>query len=78
MSSVASTASTLPFSNSNELVFDFATKEVIPLINDIPVVFGAGMMCFQTHFKLLGLLAGLVLGYISEQFAIVINKQLVK
>jgi len=41
MGGVASTASLLPFNNSNEYVFDFATKEVLPKIHDIPVLFGA-------------------------------------
>ncbi len=41
MSGVASTASFLPFRNCNDLVFDFATTEVLPQIKDIPVLFGA-------------------------------------
>lgn len=30
----------LPFVNCNEMVMDFGTKELLPLINDIPVIFG--------------------------------------
>lgn len=41
MSGVASTAGMLPFSNSNEMVFDFATKEILPRVDSIPVLFGA-------------------------------------
>lgn len=54
MSGVASTAAMLPFSNSNEMVFDFATKEILPRVESIPVLFGA---CAQdpmiTHEELL-------------------------
>ncbi|MCK4552116.1 MAG: phosphoenolpyruvate hydrolase family protein, partial [Tenericutes bacterium] len=41
MGGVASTASMMPYKNSNKLVFDFATEEVLPRLNDIPVIFGA-------------------------------------
>ncbi len=41
MSGIASTASLLPFKNCNDLVFSFATEEVLPRVNKIPVVFGA-------------------------------------
>ncbi len=41
MSGVASIASTLPFQNCNELVLDFATKEVVPRSADVPILFGA-------------------------------------
>ncbi len=41
MGGVSSTASLLPFYNSNDLVFEFATTEVIPRVKNIPVVFGA-------------------------------------
>jgi len=74
----------------------------------VAVGFGAGMMCFQAHFKpfgfipgafigcstffalgaaitgatlwpaVLGLIVGLLLGYISEQFAILLNKKVLK
>ena len=37
---LSSLAAMMPFSNSNEMVFDFASKEIIPQIRDIPVVFG--------------------------------------
>lgn len=36
----SSLAGLLPFSNSNDMVMEFASKEVIPLIKDIPVIFG--------------------------------------
>jgi len=41
MGGVPSLASTLPVADCNELVFDFAIKEVVPRINDVPVLFGA-------------------------------------
>jgi len=41
MGGVSSTAALLPFRNSNQYTFDFATKEVIPRVDGIPVVFGA-------------------------------------
>jgi len=54
MSGVTSIAAMLPFSNSNEMVFNFAHQEVIPRVNNIPIIFGA---CAQdptlTHEKLL-------------------------
>lgn len=36
----SSLASFLPYSNSNQVVMDFATREIIPLVKDVPVVFG--------------------------------------
>lgn len=36
----SSLAGWLPFANSNELVLDFATREIIPLAQEIPVIFG--------------------------------------
>ncbi|RDX02539.1 phosphoenolpyruvate hydrolase family protein [Listeria kieliensis] len=36
----SSLAGFLPFANSNQLVFDFAIREIIPLIHKIPVIFG--------------------------------------
>lgn len=36
----SSLAGFLPFANSNQLVFDFAMREIIPLIHKIPVIFG--------------------------------------
>lgn len=54
MVGVASTAGMLPFANSNQMVFDFGSKEVLPRVKNIPVVFGA---CAQdmtlTHQELL-------------------------
>ena len=41
MGGIASTASLLPFKNCNELVYTFGKEEVIPRVNDIPVIFGA-------------------------------------
>jgi len=41
MGGVPSLASTLPIADCNELVFDFASKEVVPRIKDVPVLFGA-------------------------------------
>lgn len=41
MGGVASIACTLPFGNSNDITFQYATKEVVSLIDDIPVLFGA-------------------------------------
>lgn len=37
---VSSLAGFLPYANSNELVMEFALKELIPLLQDIPVCFG--------------------------------------
>ncbi|EJO5347622.1 phosphoenolpyruvate hydrolase family protein [Clostridium botulinum] len=36
----SSLAGFLPFYNSNDMVMDFATKEIIPLAKDIPIIFG--------------------------------------
>ena len=36
----SSLASFLCYANSNEVVMDFATRELIPLIQDVPVIFG--------------------------------------
>lgn len=36
----SSLAGYLPFENSNDLVMDFASKEIIPLVKDIPIIFG--------------------------------------
>lgn len=36
----SSLASFLPYSNSNEVVMDFATKELLPLMREVPVIFG--------------------------------------
>jgi len=41
MGGVSSTAALLPFRNSNQFVFEFATEEVLPRVEGIPVVFGA-------------------------------------
>lgn len=41
MAGLPSIASTLPFANANELVFDYASKEIVPRIKDVPVLFGA-------------------------------------
>lgn len=30
----------LPFCNSNDMVMDFASKEIIPLIKNMPIIFG--------------------------------------
>lgn len=30
----------LPFCNSNDMVMEFATKEIMPLVKDIPIIFG--------------------------------------
>lgn len=35
-----SLAGFLPFCNSNDMVMEFASKEIVPLIKDIPVIFG--------------------------------------
>lgn len=35
-----SLAGFLPFCNSNDMVMDFASKEIIPLAKDIPIIFG--------------------------------------
>lgn len=36
----SSLAGFLPFCNSNDMVMDFASKEIIPLVKDIPIIFG--------------------------------------
>lgn len=36
----SSMAGFLPFCNSNDMVMDFASKEIIPLVKDIPIIFG--------------------------------------
>lgn len=36
----SSLAGFFPFENSNDMVMDFATKEILPLIEGIPVIFG--------------------------------------
>lgn len=36
----SSLAGYLPFSNSNDMVMEFSTKEIIPLVKDIPIIFG--------------------------------------
>ncbi|WP_099187134.1 phosphoenolpyruvate hydrolase family protein [Tepidibacter mesophilus] len=36
----SSLAGFLPFCNSNDMVMDFASKEVIPLVEDMPIIFG--------------------------------------
>lgn len=36
----SSLAGYLPFENSNDMVMDFASKEIIPLVKDIPIIFG--------------------------------------
>jgi predicted TIM-barrel enzyme/AraC-like DNA-binding protein len=36
----SSLAGFLPFSNSNDMVMDFASKEIIPLVRNVPVLFG--------------------------------------
>lgn len=41
MSGAPSMMAMLPFANANEMVFDFATKEVIPRVKTIPILFGA-------------------------------------
>ncbi|MBU3093294.1 phosphoenolpyruvate hydrolase family protein [Clostridium sp. CM028] len=35
-----SLAGFLPFCNSNDMVMDFASKEIMPLVTDIPIIFG--------------------------------------
>jgi len=37
---LSSLAGMMPYSNSNEMVLDFASKEIIPQITNIPVIFG--------------------------------------
>ncbi|WP_020156885.1 phosphoenolpyruvate hydrolase family protein [Caldibacillus debilis] len=37
---VSSLAGYLPFSNSNEIVMDFGLKELLPIIKNIPIIFG--------------------------------------
>lgn len=41
MGGVASTAALLPFRNSNKFVYEFSTQEVLPRVQNIPVIFGA-------------------------------------
>lgn len=41
MSGAPSMLSMLPYANSNDMVYDFATKEILPKIHKIPVLFGA-------------------------------------
>lgn len=41
MSGTPSMMAMLPFANANDMVFDFATKEVIPRVKEIPILFGA-------------------------------------
>ncbi|MGZ9584948.1 phosphoenolpyruvate hydrolase family protein [Paenibacillus marinisediminis] len=36
----SSLAGFLPFCNSNDMVMDFASREIIPLVKDIPIIFG--------------------------------------
>lgn len=36
----SSLAGYLPFCNSNDMVMDFASKEIIPLVKDMPIIFG--------------------------------------
>lgn len=36
----SSLAGILPFCNSNDMVMDFASREIIPLVRDIPIIFG--------------------------------------
>lgn len=36
----SSLAGFLPFCNSNDMVMDFASKEIMPLLKDIPIIFG--------------------------------------
>lgn len=35
-----SLAGFLPYSNSNDMVMEFASREIIPLVKDIPIIFG--------------------------------------
>lgn len=37
---IGSLAGWMPFSNSNELVMEFGSREIIPIVKNIPVVFG--------------------------------------
>ncbi len=37
---IGSLAGWMPFSNSNELVMEFGSREIIPIIKNIPVIFG--------------------------------------
>lgn len=37
---LASIAGLLPFANSNQLVMEFGSREIIPLVKNIPVIFG--------------------------------------
>ncbi|MDW8801785.1 phosphoenolpyruvate hydrolase family protein [Clostridium sp. A1-XYC3] len=36
----SSLAGYLPFCNSNDMVMDFASKEIIPLVKEVPIIFG--------------------------------------
>ncbi|MBT2293637.1 phosphoenolpyruvate hydrolase family protein [Paenibacillus albidus] len=36
----SSLAGFLPFCNSNDMVMDFASREIIPLVQDLPIIFG--------------------------------------
>lgn len=36
----SSLAGFLPFGNSNDMVMEFASKEIIPLVKDLPIIFG--------------------------------------
>jgi len=36
----SSPAGFLPFYNSNDMVMDFSSREIIPLVKDIPIIFG--------------------------------------
>lgn len=36
----SSLAAYLPFCNSNDMVMDFASKEIIPLVKEVPIIFG--------------------------------------
>jgi len=57
LAGVPSLACMLPFSNSNDLVFDFAEREIIPMIKDIPVIYGAcATDLTYTHEELVKLL----------------------
>src|SRR5690625_4340315 len=40
-SGVSSLACIMPFSNSNELVMEFGSQEILPRVQDKPVIFGA-------------------------------------
>lgn len=36
----SSLAGFLPFYNSNDMVMDFSSREILPLVKDIPIIFG--------------------------------------